>query len=144
MVELKELVGERTLEIVPRTDIHHPIPGSDANGCIFSLDGHTYLIFEDESDGYRSSAGPLLSFAGPAFQLGGGSFYPEYIREPVVCSHRTRGEYGGEDDILEMRSRTTGEVIFRVGTSNVDDYYPSFVCEWRPEGLSANGKEAIE
>jgi len=32
----------------------------------------------------------------------------------------------------------SGELIFRVGTDNVDDYYPSFVCEWNPAGLSVN------
>jgi hypothetical protein len=142
-MQLSDLVGEHVLEIVPRVDIRHPIPGSDANGALFTLSGKTYLIFEDESDGYRSSAGPLLCFEGSAYVIGGGSFYPDYIHEAVLCSHVTKGEYGGQDDILEVRSKETGEVIFRVGTDNVDDYYPSFVCEWRPEGLSANARGRI-
>lgn len=140
MTELSDLVGERVLQIAP-FNLRHPVPGSDANGVIFTLDSTTYLVFEDESDGYRSRLGVILSFEGDAYQLGGGSFYPEYICEPVLCSHSICGEYGVENDILEIRSKATGVLLFRVGTTNVDDYYPSFVSEWNPAGLSANQPE---
>ena len=134
-MELKDLVGEAVLGIVPMTDIRHPFD-ADASGVMFSIDQTTYLVFEDPNDGYRSAAGPLLHFAGDAYQLGTPN--SQYIREPVLISHRTRGEYSGEDDVIEMRSKSTGQLIFEVGTTNVDDYYPSFHCAWHPEGLAAN------
>lgn len=134
MSELKDLVGEHEFTLVPKLDVRHPI-SVDANGAMFGLDDTIYLIFEDENDGYRSSAGPLLSFKGSAYQLGGS--YHEYLKERVLCEHETQGEYG-ENDVLRVISIATGRVIFRVGTTNVDDYYPSFVAEWQPENLSAN------
>lgn len=139
-MKLSDLVGEHVFKYVPKTDIRHPLC-NDASGVLFGLDDTIYLVFEEESDGYRSSAGPLLSFVGSAYELGGS--YHEYLSEPVICSHGTRGQYGGESDALEVRSKETGGLIFRVGTDNVDDYYPSFVVEWRPENLSANSKARI-
>lgn len=137
---LSDLTGERVLKCVPKLDVRHPLC-ANASGAMFGLDDTIYLVFEDENDGYRSSAGPLLSFVGSVYDLGGS--YHEYLEEAVICSHGTRGEYGGESDVLELRSKETGELIFRVGTDNVDDYYPSFVAEWRPEGLGANSKKRI-
>lgn len=138
--QLIDLVGDGLFEIVPNTEVRHPFD-ADASGVVFSLSGRTYLVFEDPSDGYRSAAGPLLSFSGSAYELGGHSWsWPTYLREEVFCSHRTKGEFGGEDDVLEVSSKATGAVIFEVGTENVDDYYPAFVCRWSPEGLSTNAK----
>lgn len=138
MAELKDLCGERVLTCTPMTDVRHPFdPG--AGGVAFTLDDTTYLIFEDPSDGYRSAAGPVLSFAGMPYELGGGANY-EYCRIPVLASINERSEYGGEAHILELRAKDTGEVLFRVGTDNVDDYYPSFVCEWRPPVRPTQGE----
>jgi hypothetical protein len=136
--QLKDLVGARHLLMAPDTTINHPFDSS-ANGVIFTLDNTTYIVFEDPSDGHRSAARPLLSFEGAAYELGMPS--PNYVREEVLCLHLDRGdgEYDrGECDILVMRSVLTGKEIFRVGTSNTDDYYPSFVCNWQPENLSVN------
>lgn len=134
-----ELVGEHVFEIVPLKACH-PFD-SDADGVCFTLSNRTYLIFEDPSDGYRSTAGPILSYEGSAYELGSsGVSFPNYIKEPVICSHRTKGEYSSEDDVLEVRSKETGELIFEVGTDSCDDYYPSFVNRWNPAGLSANAK----
>lgn len=140
--ELADLVGETVLELVPKTDLCHPLSG-EATGAIFTLEDRTYLVFEDPSDGYRSGAGPLLSFNGSAYKIGG-DWYPTYIREAVLCTIRTKGAYGGEDYVLELRSKKTGQLIFEIGTENVDDYYPSYVCRWSPEGLSANAKSELE
>lgn len=144
MAQFSDLVGEHHFPIVPAT-IRHPID-SDASGILFTLGETTYLVFEDPSDGYRSTAAPILSYTGSAYEMGGGDYsFPTYIREDVVCTHRTKAEYGGEDDVLEVRSKVTGKLIFEVGTSNVDDYYPSYTCRWDPTGLSANAqKEAAE
>ena len=140
--KLADLAGEGVFEIAPYMAARHPLD-PDANGVIFTISGRTYLVFEDPSDGYRSSAGPLLSFAGASYELGYGDSSPDYIREPVVCTHRARGEYSTEDDILEVRSKETGALIFEIGTRNVDDYYPYFHTAWHPEGLSANARERL-
>jgi hypothetical protein len=140
VTELKDLVGERVLEIVPNLNLRHPL-SQDASGVLFTLDRTTYLVFEDLDDGYRSHAGPILSYEGAAYELGyDGYGSPVYIREKVICSHRTNGEYSGEADVLEMRSAETGALVFAIGTENTDDYYPSYFCAWHPEGLSANAK----
>lgn len=138
-MDLSEIIGEKTLDIVPMMNVRHPFD-SEANGVLFALDDTTYIIFEDPSDGYRSYAGPVLSFKGSPCEIGAGSNYPQYLREPVLCRHVTkRGEFDGECDLLEVLSRNTGKAVFTIGTLNVDDYYPSFFCEWSPGGLTANG-----
>lgn len=137
MLNFSDLVGEHVFEIVPKMDARHPTD-PDASGVIFGLSGTTYLVFEDPSDGYRSSAGPILSFEGAAYELSGEGC-ETYLREKVVCSHRTQGAYSGStDDVLEVRNAATGHLIFEVGTEDVDDYYPGYVCRWHPEHLSAN------
>ncbi len=144
MTKFSDLVGEHEFGLVPIMDLRHPM-SSDATGVLFVLDQTTYLVFEDPSDGYRSNAGPILSYTGGAYELG----YSDYgsrlhhLKEPVLCTHRTSGQYGGTDDVLEVRSKETGAVIFEVGTENVDDYYPGYHVRWLPENLSANTKSRL-
>jgi hypothetical protein len=145
MTTLADLAGKHVFQIVPK-DIRHPLV-ADASGILFVLDETTYLVFEDPNDGYRSMAGPVLSYQGGAYELGyDGYDFPTYIREPVACTHRSTGKDGFEDgaDVLEVRSDVTGEIIFEVGTANRDDYYPYYVCRWSPGGLSANAKRESE
>jgi hypothetical protein len=137
MTELKSLVGDGLFEIVPMKAAH-PFD-SDADGVCFTLNDVTYLAFEDPSDGYRSSLGQLLACQGPAYSIGGDANIT-YIREEVICAHVETSEGHDGDDILEVRSKETGGIIFRVGTANMDDYYPWFVNEWWPQNLSANSK----
>lgn len=139
-MELSDLTGEHVLTFVPRTDVKHPFD-ADASGTVFGLDNSVYMVFEDPSDGYRSHAGPLMQYEGSAYSIGG--FYPDYIREKVLCTHRSSYEYGGESDVLEIRSAETGALVFSIGTENTDDYYPYFYVAWNPEGLSANGKARL-
>lgn len=133
---LQELVGQRVMDYTPTTDVRHPFD-TDCCGIAFTLDGVTYLCFEDGSDGYRSSAGPLLSYPGMPYEMGG--WQGEYVRWPVLCSWQTArdSEWGGEAEILEIRLVETGALILRVGTDNSDDYYPSFVAEFRPPARPA-------
>lgn len=131
--ELSDLVGEAVLETVPFMEVRHPFD-PDASGVLFTLSDRTYMVFEDSNDGYRSSAGALISYPGGPYEIGYNGANITHIQEPVICS------FTDVDDILEMRSKETGILIFSVGTSNVDDYYPSFECYWNPEGLSKNAK----
>lgn len=125
---LADLVGTHTLDFVPRLDIHHPFDTS-SNGVMFGLSGRVYFVYEDPSDGYRSAAGPLLSFTGAPYEIGG-EWHPEYLRNVQVVA--TMEGDGGE--VLTIRHADTQQVLLRVGTDNADDYYPSYVAEWTPIG----------
>lgn len=138
---LQELVGRRVMDHTPSTDVRHPFD-VDSCGIAFTLDGVTYLCFEDGNDGYRSSAGPLLSYPGMPYEMGG--WQGEYVRWPVICSwlEREEGEWRGACEILDVRHADTGAVLLRVGTENTDDYYPSFVADWNPPLRSEEGAPA--
>lgn len=126
--KLEDLVGEHLMDHTPSTDVRHPFD-SDSNGIAFTIDGNTYMVFEDGNDGYRPSAGPLLGFKGMPYEIGGD--YGEYCRLKVVGSMCLSGD-NCSAHILEFRLVETGAVVLRVGTDNDDDYYPSFVAEWSP------------
>lgn len=126
---LRELVGSRTMNYTPNTDIRHPFD-PDCNGVAFEIDGVVYFCFEDGNDGYRSCAGPLMSYVGSPYEMGW--YGSEYVKWPVVCSWREACEYGGAAEILEIRLVSNGQLILSVGTDNTDDYYPSFVAIYSP------------
>lgn len=134
-MELQDLVGKHvltavsrveTVELPPQYEYSEPYHGETFS---FVLDGVTYTAREDESDGYRSSMRDIVASDTPLSN----TFPPE----EVVGRIRTEGEYG-QDDVLELVSVATGEVVLEVGTENVDDYYPAFVAGWWPERLSCN------
>lgn len=126
-MELKDLVGPHKLECAARPDANHPF-GRDCEGIAWAMDNKVYMVFEASNDGYRSSAGPILVADGPAYDF----WDPEYLHRDIVGRHVTKGDYSGEADILELIDVATGHVWLRVGTDNVDDYYPSFVAVWTP------------
>lgn len=124
---LRDLVGEHILNCAARTDVRHPFY-DDKSGIAFALDEDIYFVFEDLNDGYRSTAAPILKASGPSYEF----WEPEYIQRRVLIRYVTKGEYDGEDDIIEVIDIGTGHLWMRVGTKNIDDYYPSFVAEWYP------------
>ena len=101
----------------------------------FVLDGVTIAAEEDDNDGYRSSLGALHQ----SDHVVTNTFAPV----AVVGTHRSRGEYSDEDDVVELRDATTGALVLEVGTRNIDDYYPSFVGFFYPEAMAVN-KEVSE
>lgn len=129
---LNQLIGAHVLDYVPQLDLRHPVDPA-ACGCAFGMDGFTYLVFEDPSDGYRSCAAPLLSFKGYLYELGG-SLHPDHLAMPVVCSMEGSGQ-----EVLTVRDAATGKVVFEVGTDDTDDYYPSYVARWTPPGIRKDG-----
>lgn len=95
------------------------------------LDGRVIEFWEDPSDGYRSlHNGPVQVDA-----VLDNSFAPI----DVVCEHVTSGRCkwnaSEEANILRIRNAMTGDVILDVGTDNVADYYPSWVCEFSAEAI---------
>lgn len=128
-----ELCGERELMAI-RTDVRHPFDAA-ANGVALDLGDITVFVFEDPSDGYRSSAAEPMIAKTSLYSFG---CNPEYIRAPVTIKSWTTDDEGRKADGWEFIDRRNGRTILRVGTENADDYYPRFVCDWRPQNLAEN------
>lgn len=134
MTELTDLVGLRTLDAVDFSSEKVHEWGdryNDATVCRFRLDGVVYTAVEDPSDGYRSCMSSLDSSEYATMT----NVFPAI---KVLGTHRTKGEYSGEDDVLELVDVSTGKVVLEVGTDNVDDYYPGFVASFHPENMATN------
>lgn len=131
-MELKDLVGPHKMLYAARTDVAHPFDPGKA-GIAFVLDDVQYLAFEDDNDGYRSQMGALFSAPGA-----GCLWSPDYIQRDVVCRHVTTSQYGDGADILEVIDAKNGHLWMRVGTDNIDDYYPSFIADWFPMAPDAS------
>lgn len=133
-IELESLVGEHVLSGAFFDSAKEPsYKGSDwmedKQVLRFTLNGRNLEAVEDPDDGYRSSLGDLRpSSIAPANQ------FPPV---KVVGQMKTKGEYGGEDCILQFLNAATGKPIIEIGTSDVDDYYPGFVGYFSPENLVA-------
>jgi hypothetical protein len=121
---LTELLGARTLTGVSRNDEALDETGRLHEVFRFTLDGITYQTEQDPEDDYRDSM--LGCFASTLV-------IPQFRPVPVLASHRTSGEHGGKDDVLELREQTSGVLILETGTANIDDWYPQWVANWSPE-----------
>lgn len=129
----EDFYGETVLvAIVP--DVRHPFDDG-ANGCALTLGDQTLFVFENPNDGYRSSAAEPLVSKQDLYSFG---THPEYLRIPVLVRALTPTEYADGADGIELVDRRNGKAILRLGTNNVDDYYPTFVCEWSPQNLAEN------
>lgn len=133
-MELKDLVGEHLLDAVDFSDEKVKTWGDEYEACQvmrFRLDGKCYTATEDPSDGYRSSMRELAVSDDAEMKN---------VFEPlkVVGRHRTKREYGDEDDVLELIDVVTGKTVIEVGTCSVDDYYPGFVASFHPEAMAHN------
>jgi len=129
----EQLYGTRLLNAI-RTDVRHPF-NTDANGVAIELDDMTVFVFEDPSDGYRSSATEPMIVKAPLYSFG---CDPEYVRAPVLVRAWTKSEYGNTADGAEFIDTRNGKTILRIGTDNSDDYYPSYTCDWRPQDMASN------
>lgn len=128
-LEPKHLAGKRRFSGIDRETI--TINGDDAEVVTFILDGITCQIQEDPSDGYRSSAGPITVVEDKVKNT--------FAAVEVMATHRSGGR-NETDDILELRRVKDAAIILEIGTSNLDDYYPSYVCNYTPEFLGTVGE----
>ena len=127
---LDELSGRHMLHGCERLSVMMQGENEARNGFKFAFDGINYIAIEDPDDGYRSCCEDLvISEIPPRYTFPG---------ELVLCDILTENSSGESMDILEVRNPETLEIIFEVGTANVDDYYPVFVCNYHPENLSIN------
>ena len=97
----------------------------------FCLDGVTYLAEEDPDDGYRSYMKELKISETPCKNV--------FPRQTVFCEY----DDGRHNDLLDMKNTGTGDLILRIGTEDIDDYYPICRMEWNPENMPCNKKECI-
>lgn len=134
-MELKDLVGGHTLDAVDFSrEMIKETWGDGFEDCQvmrFRLDGKCYVATEDPSDGYRSSMKDIVISDSAEMK---NVFAPL----KVVGRHRTAGNYGDQDDVLELIDSETGEIVLEVGTTSVDDYYPGFVASFHPEAMAHN------
>jgi hypothetical protein len=136
MTELKDLIGKHTLGAVDfDTQEIESWPGSEytetANVCRFRLNGTVFAAIEDPSDGYRSHMRDLVVVPNADMK----NVFPAV---EVLGVHRDRDGSYSQSDILELIDTTTAKCVLSVGTSNTDDYYPSFVSSFQPENMATN------
>ena len=133
-IELATLAGKHMLSGVDETSINVDRYDNgnfeDCNCINFILDGVTYSAIEDPNDGYRSSMDKLFVNAVSVKNC--------WSPIEVTAVHRNKGSWGDEDDVLELYDAVNGKLILEVGTSSIDDYYPSFVASFTPENMSIN------
>lgn len=122
LVGLHELSGVSFDDIKANTDLNTSY--DDASRCTFILDGQAYQAIEDPSDGYRSSMNSLL-------KCNTEDVVTTFPPIKVLGSMR-----GGNDDVIDFADTRNGKTILSVGTSNTDDYYPSFEANWSPENIA--------
>ena len=104
----------------------------DYNGYIFRLNGQTYAIWENPSDGYRSYCEI------EATDLPCKNTFPP--QEVFVVLYDGEESYGKNEGI-KVYNMDDASLILKLGTDNYDDYYPCARMEWHPENLPINKKK---
>lgn len=130
MTELADLVGPHTLSGYGTSTTRSQY-GDEAEVVVFRLDGVLYCATEDPEDGYRSCMKDLAIATYPP------AIWTELPETAVVGRHETTVR-NQENDVLVLTDTTTGKDVLRIGTANLDDYYPYFDHEWTPENLAVN------
>lgn len=132
-VDLDSLVGERVFTgadsgILPADPDNFQY--ETASLFRFVLNGVTYTAQEDWNDGYRSSLGTLT--------IGdGGRPVPTVPPVRVLVRKLPDSDYE-KNDAIEGICVENGKQVFCVGTTNSDDYYPSFVGNFDPAAMPVN------
>lgn len=131
-MELSELIGQHKLTGVDFAveSVEHYGELQDCNVVNFALDGTTYTVVEDPSDGYRSA---MREIKVSAFKITN-----KFKAVKVVATMRKSQGYSDDYDILDLIDVVTGKIVLSVGTDHRDSYYPSFVSDWQPENLHIN------
>lgn len=123
--DLRVLVGTHHLEAIGRDYV-----GDDSNmrACL-KIDGKVYL-FTGSGDSYRSSLQEIEAVEEAPMPL-------SPIAPPLVVEirHRDQSEYSGDGaDAIYAIDERTNLAVLDLGTDNIQDWYPSFVFQWQPEG----------
>jgi len=120
-MELKDLVGRHMFSGIEEGQI-----GQDCNTIKFTLDSIHYMAVEDPNDGYRSYLSDVVIT----------DEAPKYVFPPVPVVCTTDNII--DNDILEFYDIITHSLVLRIGTENLDDYYPTCIIDYYPENLNIN------
>lgn len=131
-----KLCGEHVLRAI-NVEVRHPFD-PNAAGVALDLENICAFVFEDPDDGYRSSAADPLIAECSLYSFGTS---PTYLHVPCLIRRWTESEWGTPCGI-EVIDRRNGKTILRLGTDNSDDYYASFTCDWRPQDIAENARQA--
>lgn len=124
-MQLEELVGLHELSAVDEGVLEESGYAGTPNAIWFTLDGKTYQVSENPSDGYRSCMRDIVQ--------------SDRIMTNTFLPVQVLGRYlSGSEDILELIDVQTGKSVLRVGTHDQDDYYPSYVSEFYPHNMAIN------
>ena len=104
----------------------------ETNAILIRLDGINYLFVEDPADGYRSYMREIMTTdKTPKYILPDIEVTIKHITDPIP------GSFGGyTNDFYDFYEGNN--LILRVGTEDVDDYYPCCILEYHPENLNCN------
>lgn len=131
-MELKDLLGEHILTGVDTLQVERDgWRNPDICEAVrFTIDGVHLLAVEDPEDGYRSYMRGLEISLEPPIN----TFPPCYVTGREVPD----GYY--ENDIIELVDNVTKRVVLRIGTEDVNDYYPVCIFEYSPENMAINNE----
>ena len=149
-VSLEHFQGEGLLLGVWFTEAKIDDSDYDLSSCVyFMLDGIIYVVRENPDDGYRSHLRDVVV---------NNSLMPVNVwspPEPVFCTYIEKWEDSVTTDVtdddyyrqeelalVEVVSTKTKKLVLTFGTSNTNDYYPSFVGVFHPENMGINERHA--
>lgn len=102
------------------------------NGAYFRVNGKTFLITEDPEYGYRSCLGRILNVSHNFANV-----FPS-VNVKVIKGYR------GNDDVIAFVSTVNNKHVFMFGTDHADDWYPCFICNFRPENIDKVAERKIK
>lgn len=131
------LEGERrVLEWMNHPEVEKIVGAQDAAAfrMALTLNGETFLFFEDESDGYRSYLGEIIRVHGGRLP---NRFAPVEVSVVGYDGTPLAGSGAKDKDIPVLRfvAISTGQVVVELGTDHSDDYYPSCMAFFDAESL---------
>lgn len=132
-IALEDLKGTHTLDTAPVWTEAAPNYWTDRNADIMTIgiDGKTFIFTENPSDGYRSYMKDVEVVEGLDKALLSGAA-PVGRQVFITYDAGKSSYYGEQNDLIMIYDIETGHLWGRLGTRNVDDYYPSCVMEWNP------------
>ncbi len=134
-MELRDLVGKHKLSgfssEIRRTE--NDYYNEDFSVVQFRLNGVIYEAHEDPSDGYRSYLGQIVKTDLTEMK---NTFPPQKVYAKMKVND-PKNPYD-TDEILEFFDQKTDKLILEIGTSNIDDYYPSCIMNWSPQNMNIN------
>jgi len=132
-MKLKDLIGKHKLDGAdfPNANIETWKDSyGDCQIIRFCLDRKVYTVIKDPMDGYRSTMQGIA--------ITEDSIINTFAPIEVIGVYRTKGKYSGKDDILELMDTKTGNIVIRIGTTDINGHYPTFVADFNPRNMITN------